>query len=71
MKPGIPVALAVAGALVVLGGSAVSAQNPAAATQANASPLPGMPPVTDPNDIYANDHAGKLADAVKGFPALV
>ncbi len=71
MKPGIPVALAVAGALVVLGGIAVSAQNPAAATQANASPLPGMPPVTDPNDIYANDHAGKLADAVKGFPALV
>jgi DNA-binding beta-propeller fold protein YncE len=67
-------------ALTFVGASAISvttsylsgAQNsPSAVTQANAPPLPGMPPVLDPNDIYAADHAGKLADAVKGFPALV
>ena len=25
-----------------------------------ANPLPGMPPVIDPNDIYSEDHAGKM-----------
>jgi YVTN family beta-propeller protein len=34
-------------------------------------PLPGMPPVLDPKDIYAADRPGKLADAVKNFPSLV
>ncbi len=33
--------------------------------------LPGMPPVTDPNDIYSETHAGKLSPAVRGFPDLV
>jgi len=30
-----------------------------------------MPPVTDPNDIYSETHAGKLSPAVRGFPDLV
>jgi YVTN family beta-propeller protein len=33
--------------------------------------LPGMPPVIDPSDIYAADHAGKLSDVVKNFPSRV
>jgi YVTN family beta-propeller protein len=34
-------------------------------------PLPGMPPVEDPNDIYAADHAGMLSPAVRNFPERV
>jgi YVTN family beta-propeller protein len=34
-------------------------------------PLPGMPPVIDPHDIYSETRAGKLSPAVKGFPDLV
>jgi YVTN family beta-propeller protein len=34
-------------------------------------PLPGMPPVTDPSDIYSADRANMLAAAVKDFPARV
>ncbi|HVW84037.1 MAG TPA: YncE family protein, partial [Bryobacteraceae bacterium] len=41
-----------------------------AATQYT-SPLPGMPPVENPADIYAADHAGNLSPAVRGYPALV
>ena len=33
-------------------------------------PLPGMPPVLNPKDIYAADHAG-LSPAVKSFPSYV
>ncbi len=33
--------------------------------------LPGMPPVENPSDIYAADHAGNLSPAVRGFPARV
>jgi YVTN family beta-propeller protein len=33
--------------------------------------LPGMPPVTDPNDIYAADHAGMLSPAVQNARSLV
>ncbi|WP_329207194.1 YncE family protein [Streptomyces sp. NBC_00683] len=33
--------------------------------------LPGMPPVLDPEDVYAADRAGKLSPAVKGFPSRV
>ena len=59
-----------AGALVLgMAGLTALAQNPV--TQASAPPLPGMPPVLDPNDIYAADHAGMLADHVKKYPALV
>ena len=34
-------------------------------------PLPGMPPVTDPKDIYAADRPGMLSPVVRGFPARV
>src|SRR5580658_1369602 len=33
--------------------------------------LPGMPPVTDPGDIYAADHAGELGPAVQNVPPRV
>ena len=32
---------------------------------------PGMPPVLDPNDIYAADRPNALSDVVKDFPARV
>jgi YVTN family beta-propeller protein len=42
-----------------------------AADTAKEAGLPGMPPVQDPNDIYAADHAGNLSAAVKDFPARI
>jgi YVTN family beta-propeller protein len=33
--------------------------------------LPGMPPVLDPNDLYAADRPNQLSDAVKNFPSRV
>ena len=36
-----------------------------------AAPLSGMPPVLDPNNIYAADSPNNLSDAVKGDPELV
>jgi YVTN family beta-propeller protein len=38
---------------------------------AQSGPLPGMPPVLDPSDIYAADHAGKMSEAVRGIPERV
>jgi YVTN family beta-propeller protein len=38
---------------------------------AQAAPLAGMPPVLDPNNIYAADTPNNLSDAVKGDPELV
>ncbi|NUU22265.1 MAG: beta-propeller fold lactonase family protein [Streptomycetaceae bacterium] len=35
------------------------------------SPLPGMPPVLDPNDLYAADRPNQLADTVRNFPPRV
>src|SRR5579872_3442950 len=35
------------------------------------TPLPGMPPVLNPNDIYSEDHAGKLSPVVKNFPSRI
>src|SRR5262249_31962338 len=34
-------------------------------------PLPGMPPVLDPNDVYSETRPGKLSPAVRGFPTLL
>src|SRR5258708_32050038 len=34
-------------------------------------PLPGMPPVLNPSDIYSEDHAGKLSPAVLNVPSRV
>lgn len=38
---------------------------------AQASPLPGMPPVLDPHDIYSADRAGDLSPVVKDDPSRV
>ena len=38
---------------------------------ANAAPLAGMPPVLDPNNIYAADSPNNLSEVVKGDPELV
>ena len=40
-------------------------------TAANAAPLSGMPPVLDPNNIYAADSPNNLSDVVKGTRELV
>src|SRR5262245_58124287 len=42
-----------------------------AATISKDGMLPGMPPILDPNDIYAADHAGMLSPVVKDFPSRV
>src|SRR5260370_2283843 len=36
-----------------------------------ANPLPGMPPVLDPKDIYSAGRPGNLSPAVRGFRSLV
>lgn len=41
------------------------------ASSAVSASLPGMPPVLDPNDIYAADHAGRLSAVVQKFPSLI
>ena len=38
---------------------------------AQATPLPGMPPVTNPNDIYAADGPNNLSPVVASFPERV
>src|ERR1700686_2267206 len=38
---------------------------------ANQSPLPGMPPILDPNDIYAADRPGDFSPVVKNFPPRI
>jgi len=74
--------LALAGAVVLASCSSPSpgqktAAEPggsrAASTAVNpaGNPLPGMPPVTDPSDVYSFDRPNQLAAAVKDFPARV
>ncbi|MFE2431415.1 YncE family protein [Streptomyces sp. NPDC059373] len=46
--------------------SASAAASPVAATT-----LPGMPPLLDPNDLYAADRPGRLSPVVRGFPSRV
>jgi YVTN family beta-propeller protein len=41
------------------------------ATLVQELPLPGMPPILDPSDIYAADHAGNLSPIVWNFPFRV
>jgi YVTN family beta-propeller protein len=54
-------------------GQKPDSENKAAAVQNPTPPLglPGMPPVEDPSDIYAADHAGNLSPAVRDFPSRV
>ncbi len=42
-----------------------------AARPSQNDPLPGMPPVLNPRDIYSEDHAGKLSPAVRGLPSRI
>jgi YVTN family beta-propeller protein len=50
-------------------GLAIGANPPAA--RDIAGPLPGMPPVLDPRNVYSADAPGMLSAAVKGFPYRV
>jgi YVTN family beta-propeller protein len=43
----------------------------ATTTAVPGSTLPGMPPLVDPNDVYAADRPGQLSAEVKDFPNLV
>ncbi|MFD6226210.1 YncE family protein [Streptomyces sp. NPDC060232] len=47
------------------------AAEPAKAVPAAPPGLPGMPPLLDPNDVYAADRPGKLSPVVKDFPSRV
>jgi YVTN family beta-propeller protein len=42
-----------------------------ASTAAPLSLLPGMPPVTDPKDIYSHDRPGQISNVIKGFPSYI
>ena len=42
-----------------------------AAVSTSKDPLPGMPPILNPVDIYSEDHAGKLSPVVRDFPSRV
>jgi YVTN family beta-propeller protein len=69
-----------AGALFVCAAMALPAGNARAARAAKkdaapatpmAMPLPGMPPVVNPRDIYSADIAGDLSPTVKDYPSRV
>lgn len=49
----------------------VTAALAASAAYATDTPLPGMPPVLNPQDIYSETRAGKLSPVVQHFPARV
>ena len=64
--------LAGAALLLVLQGLRASAVGQSAGLVTDlASPLPGMPPVIDPHDIYAADRPGDLSATVKRYPARI
>jgi YVTN family beta-propeller protein len=42
-----------------------------APTSSPNAPLPGMPPVLDPQDVYSETRPGNLSPAVQGFPARI
>jgi YVTN family beta-propeller protein len=43
----------------------------AAATSANDPPLPGMPPLIDPHNIYAADRPGNVSQTIARFPSRI
>ena len=62
--------------LGVLAGCSSESKNHGATVEAASirlveNPLPGMPPVLDPTDIYAADRPGQLSPVVEDFPARV
>jgi len=50
-------------------GVATAPATPTGSALASDDPLPGMPPVLDPNDIYAETRPDKLSPVVRGFPS--
>src|SRR5678816_4402926 len=52
-------------------GAALLACLAAGTSTAQGRRLPDMPPVLDPNDIYAADRPDKLSPVVRGFPSRV
>ncbi|MEU2396244.1 hypothetical protein [Streptomyces sp. NPDC007369] len=52
-------------------GSEAAAQPPVKAVPAAPAGLPGMPPLLDPNDVYAADRPNQLSPVVKDFPSRV
>ncbi len=62
-------------ALTILALAGCSGQKPApeakGAPTEKLTPLPGMPPVENPSDIYAADHAGNLSPVVRDFPSRI
>ncbi|MER5596089.1 hypothetical protein [Streptomyces sp. NPDC002265] len=50
---------------------AAEIRQPRAKQQADDRNLPGMPPVLDPNDVYAADRPNQLSPVVKDFPSRV
>src|ERR1017187_8049449 len=61
-------------------GTAVTAANPAAGPSSASSvspekaaenPLPGMPPVADPHDLYSADRPGMLSPVVRDFVSRI
>ncbi|MFE5912311.1 hypothetical protein ACFQ6B_24975 [Streptomyces wedmorensis] len=55
------------------GSTAVKKANVPAAPKPAAAPagLPGMPPLLDPNDVYAADRPNRLSPVVRNFPSRV
>ena len=51
--------------------SSASASPAKSSAVAGVGDLPGMPPLLDPNDVYAADRPGQLSPVVKGFPSLI
>ncbi|HTM49563.1 MAG TPA: YncE family protein [Bryobacteraceae bacterium] len=71
-----PLAIAIAlSAFAITGGcaskSTVTSEAHAESKAAARAPLPGMPPVLDPLDIYSADRANQLSPAVAGFPSYI
>jgi len=65
-SPGTLACVAAALAAVAISATIIAAQS-----APPAGPLPGMPPLVDPQDVYAGARAGQLSPNVKGFPELI
>ena len=66
-----PLLLALAGCQSQAVSTAKTVNVSSASREAARNPLPGMPPVGNPSDIYSNDRPGMLSPAVRGYPERV
>jgi YVTN family beta-propeller protein len=57
--------------VVLIGFSEREALKEVHAQSSKMTALPGMPPVQNPSDIYAADHAGELSPVVRDFPPRI